>query len=274
MTTKNTKILAMDLDGTAIQDNGFFGSRTLRALKAAQDYGYYICFVSGRREVDMYKIKDYVHYSDFQILNTGGKIINSKTKEVILNHCPSYNNYKKLVDFCINHQCTLHIISGMNWFTNKMEERMITYTNHLGLSPTIYSTFEEVSHLCAEGFVVYSDGPKVVDFLEKNELGLYGIESEPMCFDIQDVNATKWNGLLYLSKMLEVDPKDIISIGNFTNDIDMISNSGLGVAVQNAIDTVKSIAGYVTRTDNNQDAIAEVVEKFILNQSLEGAGYE
>jgi len=44
----------------------------------------------------------------------------------------------------------------------------------------------------------------------------------------------------------------------------MVSFSGIGVAVKNASDDVKNVADYVTKRSNNENAIGEIVEKFIL----------
>lgn len=51
------------------------------------------------------------------------------------------------------------------------------------------------------------------------------------------------------------------------NDITMIQAAGLGVAMGNAVETVKEIANYITE-DNEHDGVAAVVEKFIWEQAF------
>ena len=63
---------------------------------------------------------------------------------------------------------------------------------------------------------------------------------------------------------LNVSKDEIIAVGDAENDLDMIEYAGLGVAMGNASESVKKIANYIT-ADNNNDGIAEVIEKFILN---------
>ena len=55
-----------------------------------------------------------------------------------------------------------------------------------------------------------------------------------------------------------------IAVGDEQNDISMIQEAHIGVAVKNAIPEAKAAADYVTENDNNHDAIAEVIEKFVL----------
>lgn len=52
-----------------------------------------------------------------------------------------------------------------------------------------------------------------------------------------------------------------IAVGDNQNDISMIKAAGLGIAVANAREEVKKAADYVT-VSNNDDAIAEIIEKF------------
>ena len=54
----------------------------------------------------------------------------------------------------------------------------------------------------------------------------------------------------------------IVAIGDEENDISMIRNAGVGVAMKNAVQSVKDAADYVTEHDNNEDGVAEVIEKF------------
>ena len=56
----------------------------------------------------------------------------------------------------------------------------------------------------------------------------------------------------------------IIAAGDYNNDIEMIQNAGIGVAVANALPEVKAAADYVTQRDNDHDAVVEIVEKFLL----------
>ena len=50
--------------------------------------------------------------------------------------------------------------------------------------------------------------------------------------------------------------------GDGFNDVSMIQFAGLGVAMANAQEKVKERADYITERNNDQDGIAEVIEKF------------
>ena len=59
---------------------------------------------------------------------------------------------------------------------------------------------------------------------------------------------------------------EMIAIGDGYNDLSMIKFAGLGVAMANAQDIVKENADYITLS-NDEDGVAAVVEKFILNKA-------
>lgn len=52
-----------------------------------------------------------------------------------------------------------------------------------------------------------------------------------------------------------------------TNDIGMLQASGIGVAMGNALQEVKEAADYITLS-NNEDGVAEFIERYVLNSDL------
>ena len=62
---------------------------------------------------------------------------------------------------------------------------------------------------------------------------------------------------------LNLSIEDTIAVGDERNDIAMIHAAHLGIAMKNAHDIVKEEADIVTEHTNNEDAIAEIIEKYI-----------
>lgn len=76
----------------------------------------------------------------------------------------------------------------------------------------------------------------------------------------------KGYGLRWLAKYLKIDIAHTIAIGDNYNDVEMIKEANLGVAVACARDDIKAIAQYVTKNDYYQGAVKEVIEKFVLEE--------
>lgn len=77
------------------------------------------------------------------------------------------------------------------------------------------------------------------------------------------LGATKGYGVEYLEKFLNISKENTIAVGDQENDIPMLQAAHIGCAMKNAEEKVKEIADYVTEHDNNEDGVAEVIEKFI-----------
>lgn len=78
------KLLALDIDGTSVCDDYSMGEKSKRAIQLAQKKGCIVAFVSGRREMDMLTLKEDQWITDYQILNTGGKIIRCADKKNLI----------------------------------------------------------------------------------------------------------------------------------------------------------------------------------------------
>jgi len=93
---------------------------------------------------------------------------------------------------------------------------------------------------------------------------LYGQMSDGRLCLIMNKNAVKFNAITKLSECWNIPISEIVSFGDDYNDIEMIRNSGTGVAMGNAIDEVKQVADAITDTNDN-DGVAKYIEEFILN---------
>ena len=58
--------------------------------------------------------------------------------------------------------------------------------------------------------------------------------------------------------------EEMIACGDGYNDLSMIRFAGLGVAMKNAVFPVRKAADFITAS-NNDDGVALVVEKFMVN---------
>lgn len=81
-------------------------------------------------------------------------------------------------------------------------------------------------------------------------------------FNRKGVN--KGAGLLALARLLGAAPEETIAIGDNFNDLSMIRAAGLGVGVRNTAEDMKPLCDVITEADNNEGAVAEVIEKYIL----------
>ena len=87
--------------------------------------------------------------------------------------------------------------------------------------------------------------------------------SMPFNIEVNAPAATKGQCLMSLCRILGVEPKDSMALGDGTNDLDMLELSGIGVARANAAPPLLKAADYVTLS-NNEAGFARAVERFVL----------
>jgi HAD superfamily hydrolase (TIGR01484 family) len=75
-------------------------------------------------------------------------------------------------------------------------------------------------------------------------------------------SADKTHALSYLIAHLGLQMEQVVAIGDDINDVEMIRNAGLGVAVANAIPAVKAVAKRLTLS-NDEDGVALVIEELL-----------
>lgn len=83
-----------------------------------------------------------------------------------------------------------------------------------------------------------------------------------MC-EILRHDAGKWAAILHLARLWQIDPSAICAVGDGANDIPMIRNAGLGVAMGHAAPEVLAAADLITG-DHDQDGVAMLVENVLL----------
>lgn len=95
--------------------------------------------------------------------------------------------------------------------------------------------------------------------------GIKVFASHPQLIEGVSEKAGKENGLLATAESFGIPRAQTVAIGDELNDLEMIRTAGLGVAMANAVDEVKSAADYVTG-DCDDDGVAVVLEKIINGQ--------
>ena len=90
-----------------------------------------------------------------------------------------------------------------------------------------------------------------------------GVRSQPVIYEAMPLGTTKATALSRLADILKIDSSEIMAMGDANNDIEMLQFAGLGIAMGNASNYVKSLADDVTAS-NEEDGVARAIEKYIL----------
>ena len=87
---------------------------------------------------------------------------------------------------------------------------------------------------------------KVKDYIEKELPDFLAVSWHFDGVDIVPKDSGKDKGIIEYCKLRNIDIKDTMSFGDGDNDREMLKTTGIGVAMGNAIDSVKVVADYIT----------------------------
>ncbi len=88
--------------------------------------------------------------------------------------------------------------------------------------------------------------------------------------EVFDPSVSKWQGILHVARRHEIKPEEIIAVGDDLNDVTMVSNAGLGVAMGNAHPEVLKCAARIIGR-NSDDGLAIFLEELLATNAVEPA---
>jgi len=91
----------------------------------------------------------------------------------------------------------------------------------------------------------------------------YGVD----VLEVFDPAVNKWEGILHVARRHGILPEQIIAVGDDINDLTMLANAGLGVAMGNAKPEAIAVADRVIR-HNGQDGLAEFLEELVASKMV------
>ena len=90
------------------------------------------------------------------------------------------------------------------------------------------------------------------------------MKSRPILLELMPKGVDKGSGIAVLADLLGFESSEVMALGDEANDAAMIEYAGMGVAMGNATDDIKSMAQYITKT-NEEHGVAHAIQKFVLN---------
>ena len=267
------KLVAIDMDGTLLNSEKQLSERNGQAIKAAVEKGAMVVISTGRgfAGVEKYlKELGLEKEGQYALTMNGGAAYDCYTKQPITNIGIKGADLHKI--YKLNEELGLKIQAYTLDKCVALEENEYTEFEkvHVGTEVEILDFYKDINEDDDIMKVLLMEVPEILDekikLIPKEIIEEYNcVKSLPMCFEILNKECNKGVGLKELTEKLGIKPEEVIAIGDECNDYEMIEFAGLGVAMGNANPKIREIANYNTDTNDN-DGVAKVIEKFILNK--------
>ena len=277
MTTKY-KLVVSDLDGTLLS-NFHVPNLNKSSIQRIREKGIKFCITTGRTIQStkniLKEIGTYNEENEYSILFNGCVIIENKNNKVLFFKGIDFEISNKLFEIGKKYDVMLLVYSIDNCYVWKSYEKEIerqkSYEELLTFMDDLNINFIKEKNIQITKIVFVNEDHnyllKIKEELDKifgNEISIS--TSANMYLEINAKNVNKGNALEWLANYLKIDMKETIAIGDNSNDIFMIEKAGIGVCVKNGIDIIKNKANYVTEKTNDEGAVKEVLDKFVLGE--------
>ncbi len=271
----NLKIVFADIDGTLSASDDFVTKKTLAAIEYLHEKNIPIVLTTARCYGDTLPIiNQFSHSPNYTIALQGGELVN-KNSESIFTNSISKKVAKSLAKWFKSVRANdrnSHLIMYFDdqpysvskfqfpWKSNALVERVKSFDELFAQNKRLQKA--AIFKLDAASHPEYRQLDVIDSFESAHVPDLALKPSSSSMLEFQNKWVTKDKAIDFLLKVLKIDPKNAMVIGDSANDIEMFdfirSKNGLALAMGNAKDFVKSHAN-ATVSDVESDGFAEAV---------------
>ncbi|WP_283679324.1 sugar-phosphatase [Lentilactobacillus sp. Marseille-Q4993] len=264
------KLIAIDIDGTLLNDDHELTQNTIDAITAAREKGVKVVLCTGRplSGVKPYLDKLAIDGKEEYAITFNGAMAQNLEGTVITHHTLAYDDFLLTEMYSRKYNAHYQIETTDEIIATNQELSPFTIgESYLVRLPIVYKTPEQITNDLTISKAMFVDFPEVIDRL-KTELpkslseDLYVVQSEPYFIEVMNKKASKGNTLSELAEQLGLTAENVMAIGDQGNDLTMVKYAGMGVAMGNGIDDVKAAANFVTKT-NQENGVAYAINKYV-----------
>ena len=266
------KLVAVDLDGTLLDDNKEIDEDTLTSIRQGTSKGVYFVFSSGRPLITQRRFYDKIKIDMPVIACNGAVIAYPSIDNIIINEHFKKDILIDLVNYFNGNNKSFIAWSNNILYCNKINEYTTSYHDackHANVKVNLIEDYNHFYNLDVNKLIVIDKSENIQLFLKdvkediKDKCSYF--TSQSYFLEFVPYGIDKGVALKKLANYLGVKQKEVIAIGDGANDLSMIEYAALGVAMGNASDYVKEKADFIT-SDNNHQGIKEVLDKFVLGE--------
>ena len=261
------ELVAIDLDGTLLDDSKLVSERTAQALCCLPARGVKVVIASARPPRSVRHIYQSLKLDTWQI-NYNGAMIWDEPRRAVVFHQPMQGDLVlRVIEFARRFAADVLVSCEVQdrWYTDRLEQKYTTETGRL-FQPDAIMTVEQMCRepvtkllLLGEPARMEALRPALTDAFPQVSL----VQSDPELLQVMDAGVSKAAALRLVAEHYGVTMKHVMAIGDAPNDVPMLEAAGHAVAMDNAHPTVKQIADWVAPS-NNDHGVHAALRRFQL----------
>jgi Cof subfamily protein (haloacid dehalogenase superfamily) len=253
------KMIAMDLDGTLLSNDKNVSNYTLSIIEKCKQNSIIIAIATGRSETASKKYIDVIKPNI--IISNGGALVTMDNKIM----------YKKLLPAKLTNEIIKECIENINIGEITVETETnyyVSYKEAPNNSDYLYGQYLDFSkNIISDAYkitVEIFNEETILNFSEKYKYcEIIGFAGEKW-YRFANKEANKIDAIKAVIKELNISLNNVVAFGDDYNDIGMIKECGIEIAMKNGIEELKKIAKFICK-DNN-DGVGKWIEENILDK--------
>ncbi len=267
---KTIRLVAIDQDGTLLDSHGHLSEKNRHAIRRAVAQGVMVIIATGKSPASAREVMAALGMNAPGVFSQG-LIITALDGSLLFEDGLVSETAVSVIHFAQTHQLPLLAYCG----DRMLAEKPGKYTDLL------HDHYREPKPEVVGSLIPWVEKIKMNKLLISDEVTtartraaleqLVGdkavvVQAVPHYLEVLPPNTSKGKGLRLLLAHLNIDPAEVLAIGDGENDLEMLQFVGVGVAMGNAGTAVRAVADHVVAT-NDESGVAEAIETFILNQN-------
>jgi len=242
----NIKLIALDMDGTLLNDDGIVTEYTKGVIEQALAQDIHVVLSTGRALPLCYPFAEELKLSSYIIASNGAEIWTVQ-KELLERHTIDASIIEYLWKVGVQKDHRMWLVAADEVFTGQKAPNNFHDYEWLKMG---YGSLTE-----ADKKDLLSEFEKKIDQIEVTNSSLTNLE-------VNKKGVHKAAAIRSICKRMNITMDEVLAAGDSVNDLKMIEQVGVGVAMANAQDIIKQAADYIT-VSNNEDGVAKAIERFL-----------
>jgi Cof subfamily protein (haloacid dehalogenase superfamily) len=268
----NIKLIAFDLDDTLFRSDLTISAKTRAVFKKAASLGIVPVLASGRVPdglLDTVKALGLNKMHGYLICGNGTVIIDSSSGDIIDEATLPTNTALEAFNLIDAEGFSVQIYGENCIIVSRKSEFSDADHKLTGLRQFIPKDFRAALVEKRTHKMVIPADPTLLKPLEEILRNVMGdsitlFTSKPYFLEIMPPSCDKGTALARVAGRLGFSRDEVLAAGDSMNDEAMIRWAGHGLCMKNGNDRVKKIARYITEKTNDEDGLADFIERYVL----------
>ena len=259
------RLVAIDLDGTLLNDSKQISLQTAKALGCLPARGVKVVIASARPPRSVRHIYNALQLDTLQINYNGALIWDEPAGKAAFHRPMTGKLVRALIDAARAQFDSVVVTCEIldRWYTDSLAQPYTTETGKL-FKPDVVASVQEICAQPITKLVLLADPHAITQLestLEKAHKGKAVIlRTDPQLIQIMDKRVSKAAALEMVAAHYDVPMQQVMAIGDAPNDVGMLQLAGVAVAMDNAYEIVKQTADWVAPSNNDHGVHAALVK--------------